>query len=875
MEDGKSLLSYICESDIPFEMQLVKDSQNKEIWDQYFKHKQEQLVNREGEKKIDDNLNLRKGILALLFRQYQQFSNDFDCWLSFVDNYIDFIKVNNSNTCELNKLNQFFSNSIIILGEKIEFWMKYLEFLNVFKELLDFEFISCVFNSAMLELKQIEHLKLWEFLFNSILNELDISLKLKFEIYSSFFIYLKNCIKFNITIEEHNIPTFDNIFSNLINCLNDYSEIIKFEIIFNEFLVPQILLKLSDSELELYRRYFDKLIKISNIRKNENDINEIKLKINSVFKIIVNKFPDQQSIFTIRYAKYLIYIDKFEDSIQLLEKYLNLSLTIKDFTIIFDSLTEILEKKVTELSEFESNDDNNNKKNHEILNKYLDKFELLLSNRSLLLNDVKLRQNSNSPLIWLERLELLNEFYIDNNVGSLSKLLDCYSKAILVIDVKKIPKDEKLLFPKIWYDYAKFYFNKNDIKTGRKIFETGTKVPWTDIEQLEFIWIEWIKLEIEIGNIEHATLICYKAISIPEQISNGKISIDDKNLSVHMKLFKSIKLWSLYLDLIENTKKYDEICKAYEDSMELKVINGVMIINYCLYLEENGYIEKSFSIFERGLNMFNGETKSILFCIYLNKIIKYWDKLNWNIERVREIFEESLEFYDKDNKNLKQIYILYSEWEMKYGSKIRSSKILKEGINKMRKQSDKLLMYKILIVNTIENKGLEWVVEIFQEATENISVKIPGYINDIIGGFVEVEILLGNINRGREILQYAAENIMEFSENKEDKNSIWDLFKAFELENGDESTYKDMLRKKIYLENLYGSLEDSKELDSSQTLQESKNAQLRKEFQDRIGFIASSNGPKTTTFVSETVDDDDEKEPVSKNNDAIELDMDI
>lgn len=183
-----------------------------------------------------------------------------------------------------------------------------------------------------------------DFLFNNILNDIDISLQLKSGIYSSFFIYLKNCNKFNISIEGYKLPTFDDIFSVLINCIDDYIGIIIFETIFNEFLVPQILIKLSDSELELYRRYFDKLIKLSNIKKDENENNEIKLKINSVFEVIVKKFPDQQSIFTIKYAKYFIHIDKFEESIEFLEKYLNLSLTIKDFTIIFDSLTEILEK---------------------------------------------------------------------------------------------------------------------------------------------------------------------------------------------------------------------------------------------------------------------------------------------------------------------------------------------------------------------------------------------------------------------------------------------------------------------------------------------------------------------------------------------------
>lgn len=875
MQNEDSLLDYIEEADVAFEMQLLKDSsQSEQIWNQYIGHKREQVIENSKDEKV------KQALVALLYRRHRFFEDDYEKWHQFIDYYIRFVRQHSpKNITEINKIIQCFELSMKFFEEKPTFWNKYLGFLIDSKKLLGVDFILDIFNVSLLKLKQNEHLQLWNLLFTELVNEAKLSPTLKFELYLSFFIFLKNSHRFGIFDQEEqdngSTPSYDEIFNALLNSISDWQQVTKFQKVFNDFINPEILLKLCDSELELFRRYLERLIKLSTERAF-TEKQKLENKIDSLFKEIVIKFPYQQSIFTIKYAKYLTSNQKFNIATEVLEARLTSSMTIKDFTLIFDSLTELLEKQVTDLSESIS-------ANTEELNKYMDKLEFLLSNRLILMNDVKLRQNINSPSTWIERIELLNQ----EGEQSLNKVLESYSKAVLSIQAKKVPKDEKLQFPQIWCDYAKVYIGKDDLPTARTLFETATKVPWTELDQLEYIWIEWIKSEIELNNVEHAEFVCSKAVKIPEQISSGKIDIDDESISVQLRLFRSIRLWSLYLDLVENCRDFDDVCKAYEDAMELKIINGVMIINYCLFLEENGYIEKSFSIFERGMNMFNGESKSILYCIYLNKILKYWEKLGWDVERVREIFEEGLDYFtgDKNNggKNLKQVYILYSEWEMKFGSKIRSLRIMGEGISRMSRQGDKLDMYKILIVNTIESKGIESAVEVFQEAAEGLSVQIPGYISDIICGFVEVEVALGNVERGRKVLQYAAENVMEFSKSDEDRNSIWDLFKAFELENGDESTYKEMLRRKIYLENVFGPVKRDAvstavpAAGSQASTEESANARIRKEIQDRIGFVASTEGPKTTTYTAGTKMSapDTSEDDAARNDDAIELDIDL
>lgn len=859
----------IHESDIAFELQLLKDAKNVEIWKHYLNHKQEYITEESTTSDYTTTMKLKEELLVLYYRQFWAFDKEYGYWEKFIDYYTKMIKSldleTNGNDLKIgiNKIADCFNRESGIFGNETRFWIKYLKFLQEFKLKVKFvseEFILSIFKTCLKTLEVDKHLPIWSLFFNDIWPILKLSDDaLKFTIYLSWSIFLKNCLKFNVfqsDLQDESLPNLDTTFIKLLKYMNETEEIKEFEILFKELMKAKYLVKFATSELDLYNQYFERLTEIS-VTNESND--QLKNKLKDLFLAIIKKFPDQQSLITVRYSKYLIRIDQFDKAVEISDKLYNNSLTIKDFTIVFDFLTENLEKKIIDISDVDEKDPS--------IEKYMGKLEGLLSSRLILLNDVKLRQNMNSPLTWNERIDLFKDG------GDVEKVLECYAKAVVEINVRKVPKDEMLLLPKIWCDYARMYFEKGDILTARKLLDTASKVPWIELEQLETVWISWLKCEIGLGNVKHAAFLCSNAISVPEQILKGKVDIEDESLSFQMKLFKSVRLWSLYLDLLENTGDFEEVCKGYEDAIELKVINGVMLINYCLFLEENGHIEKSFSIFERGVQMFTGDSKSILFGIYLNKILKYWKKLGWNEERVREIFEGCIDVVDAGE--LKQVYLLYSEWEMNFGSQLRSLKIVKEAISQMERQQDKLQFYQILIMRTIETKGVEWVVEIFKEAIETISVQLPGYISELVAGFVNVEIALGEPDKARVILEYAAENVMEFNRSNDDRELVWTLFKAFELENGDETTYKAMLRKKIYLENMYGKVQ-------SVHRQSAPAPPLLGQSDSAIGFVASSNPPKNATVVLEADHAEQDQQQTGEphlanpqNEDVIELDMDL
>jgi pre-mRNA-splicing factor SYF1 len=61
-------------------------------------------------------------------------------------------------------------------------------------------------------------------------------------------------------------------------------------------------------------------------------------------------------------------------------------------------------------------------------------------------------------------------------------------------------------------------------------------------------------------------------------------------------LFKSLKLWSFYVDLEESIGTVESTKAVYDKIMELKIANAQVIVNYAQFLEENKYYEESFKV---------------------------------------------------------------------------------------------------------------------------------------------------------------------------------------------------------------------------------------------------------------------------------------
>jgi len=72
---------------------------------------------------------------------------------------------------------------------------------------------------------------------------------------------------------------------------------------------------------------------------------------------------------------------------------------------------------------------------------------------------------------------------------------------------------------------------------------------------------------------------------------------------VQARLFKSIKLWSFYVDLEESIGTVDSTKAVYDKILELRIANAQIIVNYAVFLEENHYFEDSFKVLPILLNL--------------------------------------------------------------------------------------------------------------------------------------------------------------------------------------------------------------------------------------------------------------------------------
>ena len=70
----------------------------------------------------------------------------------------------------------------------------------------------------------------------------------------------------------------------------------------------------------------------------------------------------------------------------------------------------------------------------------------------------------------------------------------------------------------------------------------------------------------------------------------------DNNEPVQNRIYRSIKLWSMYADLEESFGDYNSTKLVYDRIVDLKIATPQIILNYSLFLEENQYFEESFKV---------------------------------------------------------------------------------------------------------------------------------------------------------------------------------------------------------------------------------------------------------------------------------------
>ncbi|KAI0703601.1 spliceosome complex protein [Cytidiella melzeri] len=453
-------------------------------------------------------------------------------------------------------------------------------------------------------------------------------------------------------------------------------------------------------------------------------------------------------------------------------------LTIRDFTQIFDAYAEFSESLISALMESiaepdEDEDEEDIKQTEAELDVKMKEFEELMDRRPFLVNDVLLRRNPNDVQEWEKRVALWGEHD--------DKVAETYTQALTTVNPRKATAN----FHKLYVNFAKFYEEggtngeaEADLDNARKILERATKVNFKTVEDLADVWCEWAELEIRHENYDEAIRVMQRAAAVPK---NTKINYHDHSIPVQARLFKSLKLWSFYVDLEESLGTVESTKAVYDKIFELRIANAQVIVNYAAFLEENKYFEESFKVYERGVELFTFPVSYEIWNIYLAKFVKRYggDK----IERTRDLFEQALEKCPA--KSCKSIFLMYASFEEEHGLAKRAMGIYDRATGVVNDE-DKFDLFTIYIAKATASYGLTATRPIYERALEILPDKQTA---EMCLRFASMERKLGEIDRARAIYAHAS----QFCDPRVNQN-FWAEWNTFEIETGSEDTFREMLR---------------------------------------------------------------------------------
>ncbi|GAA5857946.1 hypothetical protein JCM8547_006632 [Rhodosporidiobolus lusitaniae] len=488
-------------------------------------------------------------------------------------------------------------------------------------------------------------------------------------------------------------------------------------------------------------------------------------------------YPDQAGRLWTGLATYWIKRGEFDLARETFEEALNSVVTLKDFTQVFDAYAEFEEGYISGLMEglaAEDVDEEEREEDERDLDERMKAFEELMDRRPFLVNEVLLRRNPNDVLEWEKRVAL---YGTDDE-----KVAHTYTQALKTITPRKAIGSLHTVF----VNFAKFYEQggasgegEKDLVSARKVFQRGTECPFRRVEELAEVWCEWAEMEVRNENYDEAIKVMQRASAIPKNWK--KVSFHDESLAPQVRLFKSLKLWSFYVDLEESIGTPETTKAVYDRMFELKIANAQVVINCANFLEENEYWEESFKVYERGVELFTYPIAFEIWNAYLSKFIKRYG--GTKLERARDLFEQALETCPP--KYAKPLYLLYGQLEEEHGLAKRAMAVYERATAAVEPK-DRFEMFTYYIARATMSFGLPATRPIYERAIEALP---DAQTAEMCMRFAQLERKLGEIDRARAVYSHAS----QFCDPRVNLK-FWAEWNSFEIETGSEDTFREYLR---------------------------------------------------------------------------------
>ena len=307
------------------------------------------------------------------------------------------------------------------------------------------------------------------------------------------------------------------------------------------------------------------------------------LNVEPIIRSGLRRFTDEVGKLWCYLADYYIRLGSFEKARDVYEEGIQTVITVRDFSTIFDAYAQFEETLLTAKMEAQG-EDNGSTENGELdpndysvdqLNKLsaqgddtnlrIERLELLMDRRPVLLNSVLLRQNPHNVHEWHNRAKI----FINRNEAE--KAISCYSEAVKTVDPwKAVGKPHTL-----WVAFAKYYEKHDDLESARVIFEKATAASFKTVDELANVYCEWAEMEIRHENYQKAREVMQAAVRPPAWARGSRkktVGHGGKTPnSAADRLHKNTKVWGLFLDLEESLGTIESTKAAYEEAIDLQV----------------------------------------------------------------------------------------------------------------------------------------------------------------------------------------------------------------------------------------------------------------------------------------------------------------
>lgn len=695
---------------------------------------------------------------AIYERALKHFPRSYKLWNLYLREVFSRVKTKQATDKRFVALKQLFERALVQMNKMPRIWIMYLEVL------------SCMrlgtatreaFNGALQALPVTQHSRIWD-LFIAWARDFGVD-------------------ETTVRIYKRYVTFYPSKREELIDYLIDTGKY--------DGAVEQLVICLEDDHFtstsgQSKHAMFMKLCEICSSNPEASKA----LDVEAIIRSGLVRFPDDVGKLWCRLAFFYTRLGQFERARDVYEEALNAVTTIKDFTVVFDSYVKCEEGILSAKMSVEADEAEETHGIHEDLELRISRLEFLLERRAILLNSVALRQNPHNVSEWLKRVNLQETDPVRAAVT--------YAEAVKTVD----PKLCKGKLSSLWLAFAQFYEKCGDIENARVVFERASTVEFRSVDELAQVWCSWGEMELRAGNHDRALGVLQQAVVEPSSSIKqrrakaiaqglGKQNIDTPGeaTSVRDNLHKSVRVWSLLLDL-EEAFSSTESCRAcYERIFELKVVTPQIALNYAAFLEERNYFEDSFKVYENAISLFSFPHVKNIWTSYLDRFMERYE--GTKLERLRDLFEQVLAAVPEDCAA--EFYLKYAKAEEKYGL-LRHAASVYDRATRAVPESKKLDMYRVYIKNVEQQYGLTKTRPIYERAIGELPDDMT---RQLCLEFAEMERKLGEVDRARAILAHGS----QFADPRTELQ-YWKVWREFEEAHGNEDTFRDMLRVKRSVE---------------------------------------------------------------------------